>query len=186
VVQPLNDTTLVATTHNLDRQQYYALSLTAPVDVATWWKVYNNAELYYRQFVGTLPGTTLNRGGPAFNLSSNQALTFGKGWSAEVNGSYSSRLVYGFVVQRSTGSLDVGVKKSLWARRGNLKFSVSDVLYTQRGAGTSTFNNRYVERFVQRRDSRVATLSFSYKFGNDKLTTTSRKSGAEDEKKRAQ
>jgi hypothetical protein len=43
-----------------------------------------------------------------------------------------------------------------------------------------------VERFYQRRDSRVGTLSFSYRFGNDKVAPTKRRSGgAEEEKRRA-
>jgi hypothetical protein len=62
---------------------------------------------------------------------------------------------------------------------------MADILYTRPVHVTSTYDN-YVERFYQRRDTRFVTLAFSYRFGNDKLAPTRRRSGgAEDEKRRA-
>jgi len=185
VVQPETDSTVLSTIRNLDQQHYYALTLTAPVDVAKWWKIYNNAVLYYTRFVGELAGTNLNRGGASLELTSNHTFTLGKGWSAEVNGTYQSRQVYGFLTQRPNGELSAGVQKSLWDRKGNLKLNVGDIFFTLPANVVSTYDN-YVERFYQRRDSRVATLAFSYRFGNDKLAPTRRRSGgAEEEKRRA-
>jgi hypothetical protein len=77
-----------------------------------------------------------------------------------------------------------GAQKSLWERKATVKLAVADLFFTRTGRVTSTYDN-YVERFYQRRDSRFVTLSFSYRFGNDKLTPTRRGGGAEDEKRRA-
>jgi ferric enterobactin receptor len=185
VVQPETDSTVLSTTRNLDQQHYYALTLTAPVDVTKWWKTYNNAVLYYNRFVGELAGTNLNRGGVSVELTSNHTFTFGKGWSAELNGSYESRQVYGFLVQRPNGEVSAGLQKGLWDRKGSLKLTMADIFYTRTGRVTSTYDN-YVERFYQRRDTRFVTLAFSYRFGNDKLAPTRRRSGgAEEEKRRA-
>ena len=49
---------------------------------------------------------------------------------------------------------------------------------------SSTYNN-YVDNFTQRRDSRVATLSFSYRLGSSQLASSRRADGAEEEKRRA-
>ncbi|GGF18082.1 outer membrane beta-barrel protein [Hymenobacter cavernae] len=185
VVQPETDSTVLSTTRNLRQQHYYALTLTAPVEVAKWWSIYNNAVLFYTRFKGDLVGTNLNRGGASFQLTSNQTFTFGKGWSAELNGNYQSREVYGFLVQRPLGEVSAGVQKSLWNRKANLKLNVADIFFTQRTYATSTYDN-YVERFYQRRDTRMATLAFTYRFGNEKVAPTKRRqSGAEDEKRRA-
>ena len=185
VVQPETDSTVLSTTRNLSQQHYYALTLTATTEPAKWWKNYNNAVLFYNSFVGELAGTNLNRGGVSVTLTSNQTFTFGKGWSAELNGSYESRQVYGFFVQQPLGEASAGLQKSLWNRQGTLKLTIADILYTQKGRVVSTYDN-YVEHFYQRRDSRVVTLAFSFRFGNDKLAPTRRRSGgAEDEKRRA-
>ncbi|OUJ71381.1 outer membrane beta-barrel protein [Hymenobacter crusticola] len=185
VVQPETDSTVLSTTRNLRQRHYYGLTFTAPVEIAKWWTVYNNAVLYYNRFKGDLAGTNLNRGGVSLDLTSNHTFTFGKGWSAELSGNYQSRQVYGFFVQRPLGQVSAGVQKSLWNRKGNLKLSVADLFYTLPARVVSTYDN-YVERFYQRQDSRVATLAFSYRFGNDKVAPTKRRqSGAEDEKRRA-
>ncbi|SFQ02155.1 TonB-dependent receptor [Hymenobacter arizonensis] len=184
-VQPETDSTVVSTFRNLDLQHYYALTLTAPVDITKWWKTYNNAVLYYNRFNGEVAGTNLDQGGVTVSLTSNHTFTFGKGWSAELNGRYQSRQVDGFFVSRPNGDVSAGVQKSLWERKATIKLSVNDIFFTQIGRVTSTYDN-YVERFYLRRDTRFANLTFSYRFGNDKLAPTRRRSGgAEDEKRRA-
>lgn len=185
VVQPETDSTVISTNVNLDRQDYFALTFTVPVQPAKWWQIYNNAVFYYSHFVGNLAGTALNKGRPAFNLSSNHTFTFGKGWSGELNSSFQSGEQYGFLRVRPNGQVTAGVQKALWDRKGSLKFSVADLFFTNKVRATSAYDN-FVERFYQRRDSRVATLSFSYRFGNDKVAPTRRRTGgAEDEKRRA-
>ena len=185
VVQPETDSTVLSTNVNLNRQDYFALTITAPVQPTKWWQMYNNAVFYYSHFVGNLAGTSLNKGRPAFNLSSNHTFTFGKGWSAELNGSFQSGEQYGFLRVQPNGQLTAGVQKALWERKGTLRLNVADVFYTQKVRAVSSYDN-YVERFYQRRDSRVATISFSYRFGNDKVAPSRRRTGgAEDEKRRA-
>jgi len=185
VVQPASDSTVLSTTRNLGQQHYYALTLTTPVQVTKWWNMYNNVVLYYNRFTGELAGTNLDRGGVSVEASSNQSFTFGKGWSAELNGRYESRQVYGFLVQQPLGDVGLGIQKNLLDRKLNIKLAVTDIFYTQPAHVTSTYNN-YVERFYQRRDSRVGTFSLSYRFGNDKVAPSKRRSGgAEEEKRRA-
>lgn len=185
VVQPETDSTVISTSVNLDRQDYFALTLTAPVKPASWWQMYNNVVIYYAHFVGNLAGTALNKGRPAFNVSSNHTFTFGKGWSGELNGTLQSGEQYGFLRVQPNGQVTVGVQKAVWERKGTFRLNVSDVFFTRTVNAVSAYDN-YVERFYQRQDSRVATLSFSYRFGNDKVAPTRRRSGgAEDEKRRA-
>jgi ferric enterobactin receptor len=176
---------VVSTSVNLQTQHYYALNFTVPLEPVKGWSIYNNAVIYYTRFVGDLAGTSLNRGRAAFTLSSNSTITFGKGWTAEVNGNYQSREIYGFLDVRPNGEVTAGIQKALWDRKGTLKLNMSDVFFTNRVRATSAYNN-YIENFYQRQDSRAITLSFGYRFGNDKLSPTRRRTGgAEDEKRRA-
>jgi hypothetical protein len=186
-VQPESDTsrTVVSTTQNLRRQYNYALTLTAPLELTKWWSVYNNAVFYYSRFQGELAGTSLNAGRPAFNLSSNHTFNLGHDWKADLNANYDSKNRYAFFLGRAQGQVSVGVQKGLWHNKATLKLNATDLFFTNKTRATVAFNN-YTERFYQRYESRVVTLSLNYRFGNDKVAPTKRRgSGAEDEKRRA-
>lgn len=185
VVQPETDSTVVATAVNLGRQQYVGLTLTVPLEPAKWWTVHTTGVFYYNQFVGSLAGTSLDAGRATFNLTSNSTFTLGNGWSAELNARYQAADRYGFFNLRPNGQLALGVQKAVWDRKGSFKLNATDLFYTGVTRATSTYDN-YQEHFFQRGDSRVVTLSFTYRLGNDQLPPTrKRTSGAEDEKRRA-
>ncbi|MBD2770175.1 TonB-dependent receptor [Hymenobacter sp. BT664] len=186
VAYPETETTTVSTDVNLDRQQYAALTLTAPITVGKWLSIYNNAVLYYIHFEGNLANTALQAGRAAYNVSSNSTFTFGQGWGAELNARYDSRQRVGFFEFQPFGQVGAGLKKEVWDRRGTLKLAATDIFYTMPLRATSVYNNYRQELFL-RRDSRVVTLSFGWRFGNDKVPGTPRRnSGAEDERRRAQ
>ncbi|HEX8658089.1 MAG TPA: TonB-dependent receptor [Hymenobacter sp.] len=186
VAYPETDSTTVSTDVNLNRQQYAALTLTAPIAVGKWLSIYNNAVLYYIHFEGNLAGTSLRAGQPAYNVNSNSTFTLGKGWGAELNARYDSRQRVGFFEFRPFGQVGVGLKKEVWNRRGTLKLAATDIFYTTPLRATSIYTN-YRQELYLRRDSRVLTLSFGWRFGNDKVgSTTRRNGGAEDERRRAQ
>ncbi|GAB3825352.1 TonB-dependent receptor [Hymenobacter jeollabukensis] len=182
---PEGGRTVVSTTENLDRQFNYALTLTAPVEITKWWSVYNNAVLYYSRFQGKLAGTTLNAGRPAYNLSSNSTFTLGHDWKADLNANYDSPNRYAFFVGRGQGQVSLGVQKSVWHNKATVKLNATDIFFTNKTRSTVAFDN-YGERFFQRYESRVVTLSLNYRFGNDKVAPSKRRGGgAEDEKRRA-
>ncbi|HEX8426530.1 TonB-dependent receptor [Hymenobacter sp.] len=186
-VQPAPDggRAVVSTSQNLGQQQYVALTLNAPLEIAKWWTMNNNVVLYYNHFTGNLAGTNLNAGKAAYNVNSNSSFPLGKGWTIDLTGSYQSPEVYGFFRLRPQGQVAAGIQKSAWERKATFKLNITDIFYTGVTRATSTYNN-YVERFYQRGDSRVATFSFSYRFGNEKAAPTRRRQGgAEDEKRRA-
>ncbi|WP_236049359.1 TonB-dependent receptor domain-containing protein [Hymenobacter negativus] len=186
-VQPAPDGSnfVVARDVNLDRQDTYTLTLGAALEPFKWWTTNNNVVVYYARFVGNLAGTALDKGRPAFNLTSTSTFTLGHGWGADLTGTYQSRQLYGFFDLQAQGQLTLGVSKGVLENKGTLKLNAADVLYTQKTRATSTYNN-YQEQFYQRFDSRVVTLAFTYRFGNQKVAPTRRRaSGAEDEKRRA-
>jgi outer membrane receptor protein involved in Fe transport len=185
VAVPESTTSTVSMYVNLSRQHYAALTLTAPLTPAKWWQVYNNAVFYYARYEGTLAGTALNRGQGAFQVSSNSTFTFGKGWGAELNANYYSPQRIGFFVFRDFGQLGLGVQKALWDRKATLRLAATDLLMSSPLHAVSRYRN-YQERLYLRRDSRVVTLTVSWRLGNDQLTSSNRRRGADDEMRRAQ
>ena len=186
VVQPATATSrfVLARPVNLGPQHYAALTLTVPLAPGKAWSVYNSAVFYYSRFTGELAGTTLNRAKPSINISSTHTLALGRGWGADLSATYQSPEVYGFITSRANGDLTIGAQKSILKDQGILKFNVTDILYTNRNIATSTYDN-YADNFTQSRDSRVATLSFSYRLGSSQVAASRRTDGAAEEKRRA-
>ncbi|RNI26259.1 TonB-dependent receptor [Rufibacter latericius] len=170
---------------NLAKLHYYGASLSVPVSVARWFTSTNNFELYYGLYQGNLVGTNLRNGRPTVNVNSNNVFTLPRNWSAEVIGVFQSREVYGFLDIQPIRHLSLGVQKQLWDKKANIKLNVADVFYSNKVRATTELSG-YFERFYQRRDTRVATLSFTYRFGKNQVAPARRRTGgAEDEKRRA-
>jgi len=186
VVQPVpGGGAVVGSVVNLDVQHHLALNVSVPVQPAKWWSISNDAMLFYSRYQGQAAGTGLNRGRAAYTLNSASSFVLGKEWSAELSGSYQSRQQYGFLDIRPQGQLTAGIQKSLWKKQASLTLTVADLLWTQVFRATSSYDN-YQDRLYQRFDSRVVRLTFTYKFGNQKLPTSQQRTGAENEKRRAQ
>lgn len=179
------DRLVVATNVNLAAQHYYAFTFTAPLKPTKWLNLYANAEVFYIYFEGQLEdGSRPLSGRPAAIFSSNASFALGHGWGLDLNGNYHTPERYGFERVRSFGQATAGVQKALGSH-ASLRFNVADIFYTAPTRATSTYVPLQ-ESFRNRQDSRVATLAFNYRFGNDKVAPARRRAtGAEDEKRRA-
>ena len=170
---------------NLTTENFYSLTLTAPLDLTKWWTLYANGVFYYASFQGSLAGTALDRGRVASTLSANSSFTLPHGWSADVNGLYESREVYGFEAIQNRGQVSAGVQTNLWNKQGTLRVNVADAFYTTPIRTTSTYDN-FTESFVSKQDTRVATAAFTYRFGSSKVAAARKRAiGAEEELRRA-
>ena len=187
VIQPApeGNRQAVSTFQNLTRSDYYGLTLTIPVQPTAWWTMDNNLVAYYNLFIGNLAGSLLDKGLPAYTLTSTSTFSLGRGWTADLSGNYQSRQLYGFLDIRPLGQLNVGCQKTMWGKKGTLKMNLTDIFYTSPLQAISSYAN-YVERFYQRQDTRIATVSLTYRFGSDTIAPSRRRTGgAEEEKRRA-
>jgi outer membrane receptor protein involved in Fe transport len=86
----------------------------------------------------------------------------------EINGFYMTKFLEEFLTIGSIGSLNMGVSKQFWEKRGKLSFNFNDILYTQKTDAVIGFQAVQVD-FFQRQYSRNMRLTFSYQFGNTKV-----------------
>ncbi len=179
------DRVTIQSDRNLATYYYYSLSFTVPVEVTSWWSSSNNLNTYYSDYSGNLSNTPLNKGAFAFDANSNNSFTISKKMTAELNGIYTSGNVYGYLYVKHTLDLSAGIQRTILKGKGTLKFNITDFLLTNNLVGTTDIGN-YNEIFKRHIESRVATLAFVYRFGNNKVAPAKRRAGgAEDEKKRA-
>lgn len=102
----------------------------------------------------------------------------------EVSGNYRSKLIYALFEIDAQYGVDLGVSKSVFNGKGNLKLGVDDIFHTRDNEGRVLQDDINV-KFASQWDSRRAKLSFSYNFGNQKVKAARKRSTAtEDETKR--
>jgi outer membrane receptor protein involved in Fe transport len=182
---PANDNVTVQIPVNLTSSDYIGLTVAAPVRITKWWNMINNGNIYYQNFNGRLGTTNLNKGKPAFDLRTDNSFSFKKGWTAELNAVYNSGGQYGFMVADPQWGISTGVQRSILKKKGTLRFNVTDIFWTNLPKAVITYDN-YIERWHATRESRVANLTFTYRFGKNTVAQARRRTtGSEEEKQRA-
>jgi iron complex outermembrane receptor protein len=182
---PVEDNVTVQIPVNLTSSDYYGVSISAPVRITKWWNMINNANIYYQKFNGTLGTTQLNKGKPAADLRTNNTFIFKKGWTAEFNGSVNSGGQYGFMELDPQWGIGIGVQKLVLKNKGTIRFNITDIFWTNLPKAVITYDN-YIEKWHAYRETRVANLTFVYRFGNSKVQAARRRTtGSEEERQRA-
>lgn len=182
---PSEDNVTVQIPINLSSSDYFGFTVSAPLRINKWWNMINNANVYYEKFNGSLGMTKLNKGKPAADVRTNNTFTFKKGWTAELNASLNTGGQYGFMVADPQWALSSGVQKTIFKGKGTVRFNVTDIFWTNLPKAVITYDN-YIERWHAYRETRVANLTFTYRFGNSKVQAARRRAtGSEEERQRA-
>jgi hypothetical protein len=183
---PADDNVTVQIPVNLSSSDYFGLTAAAPLRISKWWNMINNANVFYNHFNGNLGVTTLDKGRAVADVRTNNTFTFKKGWTAELSGNYNTGGQYGFMVTRPQWGVGAGVQKTFWQGKGQLRFNVTDIFWTNLPRATITYDN-YIEIWRAYRETRVANLMFTYRFGSNKVLQARRRAtGSEEERQRAQ
>ena len=171
---------------NLSSSDYFGLTATAPIKVTKKWNMINNLNVYYNKFNGNLGGVALDKGAPSMSVRTNNNITFNKGWAAEFTVHYIASGQSGYMKTASQWGLALGGQKTVLKGRGTIRANVTDLFWTNLPGGTVIYEGKYVEHWHAYRDTRVANLSFTYRFGNSKVQQARRRTTAsEEERQRA-
>lgn len=173
----------VQTEVNLDHVDLVYTNFSVPVDITKWWNSTNNINAYVALYSGTAANTLIrNQGSYAFNIQTTNTFTLKGSWTLEVNGSYRSRELYAFDSIQPIWTAGFGCQKKILKNRGIIRLNVTDLFYTNQTTARVRFTD-YIERFVVNRETRVASLSFTYKFGNANVSPNRRRAGGADDLK---
>lgn len=150
---------------NIASGSSYTLSVDANRAITPWYNFNTYLELGHLTYDSELYTEQLNSSGTYYYLSANNSFQLGKGWKAEIGGRYRSDIVAAQLLIKSYTQINLGFQKRILNDKGNLKLSVNDLFYTNRGDGIinnlrltdADWNSKY--------DSRNVTLTFSLRFG---------------------
>jgi iron complex outermembrane recepter protein len=181
----LTDTTgiLIYSEGNVGRVHNVGLSVTLQASPVRWWSFTAQGIFNHKALIGYADkkfSTSVNQ----VNVNLNNQFKIGKTYTAELSGFYTTRarndlqeLLY------PTGQLSVGIARPILKKKATLKLAFRDLLYTQRMEGLTQFQSAD-EYFIERRDSRVLNISFTWRFGKPLKTTRRSGGGAGDEMER--
>lgn len=176
----------VQTNKNLAQVDVYALNISMPIEVTKWWYTSNDINVYYASYTGNIANTAItNIGNLNFNFNTTNTFNFTKTFSGELSGNYRTRELYAFENVNPIWFVSAGVQKRFMENRMTVKLNIHDIFYSNKVTATTTFTN-YQETFHVNRDTRVATIAFTYKFGKNSISPSRRRQGgADDIKQRA-
>jgi hypothetical protein len=182
---PSDENVTVQIPINLESSDYFGLTVSAPIRINKWWNMINNGNIYYNHFNGSLGSTTLNNGKPAVDIRTNNSFTLKNGWTAELNANFNSGGQYGFMELDPQWGIAAGIQKTVFKGKGTFRLNVTDIFWTNLPRAVITYNN-YIEKWHAYRETRVANLGFTYRFGNSKVQAARRRTTAsEEERQRA-
>ncbi|MDF1697722.1 MAG: outer membrane beta-barrel protein [Saprospiraceae bacterium] len=168
------------TNQNLDAYSNVSLTISMPKVWTEWWTSRINYTGFYNDFSSAIPSGTLDNNQLTHMVNLNNELQLPGNWAMEVSGRYQSGLTFGLFEIDPQGSLDFGFSKRLFDNRASVKIGISDVFRT-RNSNVRIEQDDINLLVEQRNDTRRASVSFNYRFGNQKVKAARKRSTAAEE-----
>lgn len=152
------------------------LELTARVQITKAWDATLSANYFYNKINGSNIDPALNNSGPGWFTKLNTNLKLPAGFSFQLNGNYESAKISGQGRREELYWLDAAIKKSLLQGRANIVLNVSDIFNTKKYTTVYNYPTYYQTQYRDR-ETRVANITFTYRFGKNAAEQRSRRKG---------
>jgi hypothetical protein len=169
---------------NVGRAYNLGFSMATQLSPRKWWSLTAQGIFNYKKLHGYVWNNYTSEI-RQFNISMNNQFKINQTYTAELSGFYTGRarndlqeLLY------PNSQVLIGLARPVLKKKGTLKMSMRDILYTLGMEGVTDFQSAS-EYFILRRDSRVLNLSFVYRFGKQLKPLKNNTGGAADEIQRA-
>jgi len=170
---------------NIADQYAYSLNMAAPIPITQWWNSYSSVTgTHTKNRADFGEGKFIDLSVTTFNVYSQHSFNLPGAYMLELSGWYNSPSIWeGNFKMEAMYSVDLGVQKSFLDNKLKLRLNVSDIFKTQTWQGVTTFGSQFIDASGSW-DSRRVRLNVSYKFGNNNVKASKRKTGLEAEKSR--
>ncbi len=168
------------TADNLDKQNYFSLTIGAPLPVNKWWNLQVNLSGAFNEY------STFYRNAPyhmrlfTWNAYANNQVTLPCNWTFEAGGWYNSPAIFGLMAARSHGMVNLGLQKSINNKKTTVRLNVQDLFQTNRFRGSTQFEDIDV-KVRATWPSRQFRLAVTHRFGNQHVKSARRRNTGADE-----
>jgi outer membrane receptor protein involved in Fe transport len=162
---PVNRDTILSTSINLASRQAYGLELVASQTLYRIWKLSGNFSAFQHVLTGSNDGTDLSNRNFSWTARLNSGITFWKGLDLQVSANYRSPVLFAQGVMDAMFFTELAMKKDVLKKKGTITFRLNDIFNTQEFNITQTAEN-FNSVNHRKRQSRMAFIGFSYRFGN--------------------
>jgi len=176
----------ISTQGNIGQQKTLDISANTNFSPTKWWTINLYAEVYKNTYQGAFYTGYLNQSEVTLSGNGNNQFTISPTWSAELSGFFDTGGTYGQFITLPKGMLNAAIQKKILNNKGNIKLTMQNMLQSFSPRGTITNIVDATATFHNTLDTRVATLAFTYSFGNSNNKPQKRETGgAESEQGRA-
>jgi len=180
-----NDTTGVDINvpKNFGRIYNYGLRVTTPVTFTSWWNANFNLDASYQRYVAYPVNGNLDKGTQDIIVSGTQYFTISKTLTADLTGFYETPSFYGISQFKANYYVNASFIKKIMDNRGSLKLSFADIFNTVRDRFSTNYQNLNLTS-VDKTESQIVKLTFTYRFGKISLKSISHDTGNGEEQDR--
>ncbi len=169
---------------NFAKQIAYGVSVNGTFQIKKWWTLQLYTALMNNTFVSPIYTEFVDDSRWYLVAVPTNQFIINKKWSAELGGSYQTKVLSGQFIVYPIGSVRAGVSTRIMKDKGTLKLNVSDVFYTNQVRGDIRNINDAKANWFSYLDSRVVTISFSYRFSKGQNYRLRQTGSSDSEQKR--
>ena len=163
--QLINDTTTFSTDINLASRRSYGLELVASQTFFKIWKLNGNVSGFRSVLTGSNEGTNLNNSNFSWTARLNSVITLWKELDFQLSANYRSPILLSQGTLSAVYFTEMALKKDVLRKKGTITFRLNDILNTQEFISNQSTENLQQESY-RKRQSRIAFVGFSYRFGD--------------------
>lgn len=170
-----NDETnvLYVTRENIASENVYFVNINVPIAIGEFWSSNTNLNALHLGYKAEIPTAPIDYGQFGLQANSNHTFNVSKSLRVEATAQYQSPLRWSIYQIGSYWGLDLGINKSFLDKKAQIKLAITDIFSTMPNTVRTNYANLNV-RIINNYESRVARLTFTYNFGNQKLKTSQR------------
>ncbi|RYU97680.1 outer membrane beta-barrel family protein [Emticicia agri] len=169
---------------NFAKQVSYGIEVNGNFKIQKWWTLQLYTSFLNNTFQSPVYTEILNDSRWYWVVVPTNQFVINKKWSAELAGSYQTKVLSGQFLVIPIGSIRAGVSTKIMKDKGTLRLNVNDIFYTNQVGGDIRNIKNAAASWYSYLDTRVVTLSFAYRFNKGQNLRVRQNGGSESEQKR--
>jgi len=158
----------IATTtfENLNKQYSLGVEMIVRNNWTKWWDMTTSFNGYQTLINGENVSPELSNSGFGYTVKNSQNFRFWKNAAFQVSTNYNGPMPSAQGNMIAFWSMDLALKKDLLKNKATLTINAQDIFFTRK-FGFEQDQPTFYQDFWRRRESRVVTISFNYRFGTN-------------------